>query len=81
MEIILCRVNLYKMSFEHEVKDVNWDFVKCDYDGCKVYGHQRRCYFDIYELCPTYISHKNYLNTIRQMKEEKIRQNYKQKHL
>jgi len=41
----------------------------CDWKECSDRGNYRRCYFnDLFVICPRYLTHRNYLKTIREMK-------------
>lgn len=48
----------------------NDDLVFCDFKGCSDRGDYIRCYFDLYKICPKYLTHKNYLKTIQEMKDK-----------
>ena len=44
----------------------------CRFEGCSDRGNYRRCYFpDLFIICPRYLTHRNYLKTIRRMKHDR----------
>jgi len=53
---------------ERTVEQVELELVKCSFRECSDRGNLVRCYSDIFTLCPRYITHKNYLKTVREMK-------------
>ena len=55
-------------GLESKVLRPNKDLVICDYKNCKDRGEYVRCYFDIHKSCVMYISHNNYLKTVKEMK-------------
>jgi len=59
------------MSLEKKIpkqKNNVEQLIFCDYKNCNERGEYIRCYFDIYKNCPYYITHRNYLKTIREIK-------------
>ena len=54
-----------------KIKKVEPDLTFCDWKECKNRGQYIRCYFDLSILCPLYITHKNYLNTVKKMRENR----------
>lgn len=45
------------------------DLVICDFKNCKEYGEYIRCYFDIFQNCPIYIKHKQYIKEVEKLKK------------
>jgi len=45
----------------------------CEWENCDERGEYRRCYFDLYKMCPKYINHQIYLKTVREMKRKNER--------
>ena len=44
----------------------------CRWEECSDRGQYPRCYFnDLFIICPRYLTHRNYLKTIREMKNER----------
>ena len=52
----------------NKVEKAEPDIAYCSWKECKERGKYMRCYFDLSEICPRYLTHKNYLKTVREMK-------------
>ena len=58
-------------DLHNKVEKAEQELVFCTWKECEERGQYIRCYFDLSEICPLYITHKNYLKTVREMKERK----------
>ncbi len=61
----------------NKVEHAEPDLAFCIWKECKDRGQYMRCYFDLYEICPKYLKHKNYLKKVREMKANR---KYKRHH-
>ncbi len=53
------------------VQEPKSELADCPWKECKDLGQYIRCYIELFPLCPKYITHKNYLKTVREMQHEK----------
>lgn len=60
-----------KDDLANKVNKADPDIAFCAWKECKERGQYRRCYFDLYELCPKYLKHKNYLRTVKEMRKKR----------
>jgi len=59
-------------DLEDHVYKENAEIASCDWKECSDLGNYRRCYFNnLFLICPRYLTHKNYLKTVREMKEKR----------
>jgi len=57
---------------EDKVFKGNPEIAVCDFKECSDRGNYRRCYFnDLFVICPRYLTHKNYLKTVREIKRNR----------
>ena len=53
-----------------KVNEPDINLVECGWKECDSRGDYLRCYVDIFKLCPKYLTHKHYLNTVREMRKK-----------
>ena len=59
-------------SLENGVFKAEPSLSVCRWIECSDRGNYRRCYFkELARICPRYLSHRNYLNTVKRMKRER----------